>query len=374
MRDGRSVRPGFRTERVADDGDRVSHDRKQPLVIDCHGHYTTAPPALEAWRKRQVASLSSHEDAPRASDLHITDDDLRESVEGAQLRLQRERGTDLTIFSPRASFMAHHVGTAETSAAWAALCNETLHRVVDLHPDNFVGACMLPQSPGVPPEHCIAELDRCIEEYGFVSCNLNPDPSGGWWRDPPLTDRWWYPLYERLVALDVPAMVHVSTSCNACFHTTGAHYLNADTTAFMQFVDSQLFRDFPTLRFVIPHGGGAVPYHWGRFRGLAQDLKLPPLRDHVLGNVFFDTCVYHQPGIDLLLDVIPDDNILFGAEVVGAVRGIDVETGFPFDDTKRYIDAHTGLSDASRRKIFEGNARRVFPRLDRILQGREVVA
>lgn len=348
----------------------MSTDRKQSRVIDCHGHYTTAPSALEAWRKRQIASLASGDDAPRASELRITDDELRASVEGAQLRLQRERGTDLTIFSPRASFMAHHVGTAETSAAWASLCNETLHRVVDLHPDNFVGACMLPQSPGVGPGNCIAELDRCVEEYGFVSCNLNPDPSGGHWRDPPLTDRWWYPLYERLVELDVPAMVHVSTSCNACFHTTGAHYLNADTTAFMQFVDSRLFEDFPTLRFVIPHGGGAVPYHWGRFRGLAQDMKLPPLTEHVLGNVWFDTCVYHQPGIDLLLDVIPDDNILFGAEVVGAVRGIDVETGHPFDDTKRYIDAHPGLSDESRRKIFEGNARRVFPRLDRILEQR----
>jgi 4-oxalmesaconate hydratase len=158
----------------------------------------------------------------------------------------------------------------------------------------------------------------------------------------------------------------VSTSCNACFHTTGAHYLNADTTAFMQFLDSKLFVDFPTLKFVIPHGGGAVPYHWGRFRGLAQDMKLPPLKEHLLGNVFFDTCVYHQPGIDLLLEVIPDDNILFAAEVVGAVRGIDPETGFHFDDTKRYIDARA-LSESSRRKIFEGNARRVYPRLDRAL-------
>jgi 4-oxalmesaconate hydratase len=341
-----------------------------PLVIDCHGHYTTAPPTLAAWRQRQIDALGSGSIGPTTNELVISDDELRASVEGAQIRLQRERGTDLTIFSPRASFMAHHVGTAETSATWAALCNEMVHRVAALYPDRFAGACMLPQSPGVAPANCIAELERCVEQYGFVGCNLNPDPSGGFWRDPPLTDRWWYPLYERLVELDVPAMVHVSSSCNACFHTTGAHYLNADTTAFMQFLDSKLFHDFPTLRFVIPHGGGAVPYHWGRFRGLAQDMKLPPLSQHLLGNVCFDTCVYHQAGIDLLLDVIPDDNILFGAEVIGAVRGIDEETGYHFDDTKRYIDAHEGLNDASRHKIFEGNARRVFPRLERVLKGR----
>ena len=167
----------------------------------------------------------------------------------------------------------------------------------------------------------------------------------------------------------MPAMVHVSGSCNANFHATGAHYLNADTTAFMQFLEGDLFRDFPSLRFIIPHGGGAVPYHWGRFRGLADMLGKPPLATHVMRNVLFDTCVYHQPGIDLLFEVIDIDNILFGSEMVGAVRGIDPQTGHYFDDTKRYIDALT-ISDADKRKVFEGNARRVYPRLDAQLRAR----
>ena len=101
---------------------------------------------------------------------------------------------------------------------------------------------------------------------------------------------------------------------------------------------SDLFKDFPTLRFIIPHGGGAVPFHWGRFRGIAQDQKRPPLPELMRDNVFFDTCVYHQPGIDLLLKVVPIDNILFASEMVGAVRGVDPETGHYYDDTKRYID------------------------------------
>ncbi len=137
-------------------------------------------------------------------------------------------------------------------------------------------------------------------------------------------------------------MVHVSASCNPAFHATGAHYINGDTTAFMQFITGDLFRDFPTLKFIIPHGGGAVPYHWGRYRGLAQDMKRPPLKELLMNNVFFDTCVYHQPGIDLLLKVIPADNILFASEMVGAVKGVDPETGFNYDDTKRYVDARQG--------------------------------
>ncbi|MGA1725998.1 MAG: amidohydrolase family protein, partial [Burkholderiaceae bacterium] len=137
-------------------------------------------------------------------------------------------------------------------------------------------------------------------------------------------------------------------------------------------IQGDLFKDFPTLKFLIPHGGGAAPYHWGRFRGLAQEMKKPLLQEHVLNNIFFDTCVYHQPGINLLTEVIPVDNILFASEMIGAVRGVDPETGQYYDDTKRYILATPHLSEAQRFMVFEGNARRVFSRLDAKLkaQGR----
>lgn len=342
-----------------------------PMIIDIHGHYTTAPPALGQWRDRQVAAVADGTAEPDPADLRISDDELRESIEANQLKVMDERGIDLTVFSPRASFMAHHIGGFETSAAWARICNDLCHRVSDLFPERFAPAVMLPQSPGVDPATCVDEIKRAATELGAVAVNLNPDPSGGHWSAPPLTDRSWYPVYEALVEHELPAMVHVSTSVNPCFHTTGAHYLNADTTAFMQLLQGDLFTDFPELKLVIPHGGGAVPYHWGRFRGLGQALGKPEPEEHLLGNVFFDTCVYHQPGIDLLLEVIPHGNVLFASEMIGAVRGIDPRTGHHFDDTRRYVEA-AGLSPADLAAVEEGNARRVYPRLDARLaaQGR----
>jgi 4-oxalmesaconate hydratase len=125
-----------------------------------------------------------------------------------------------------------------------------------------------------------------------------------------------------MVELDVPAMVHVSASCNPSFHALGAHYLNADTSVFMQLLEGDLMK-----------------------------------------NVYFDTCVYHQPGIDLLHRVVDVDNILFASEMLGAVRGVDPETGFSWDDTKRYVDA-VPMTDEERDKVMEKNARRVYPRLD----------
>ena len=341
------------------------------MIIDIHGHYTTEPAPMLQFRDRQLAGLADGSRRPLTTDLGIGDDDLRRSVE-PQLKMQRDRGGDLTLFSPRASGMAHHVGTEAVSQEWSRLSNDLIHRVCTLLPENFAPVGQLPQFPGAPPERCIPELRRIVEELGFVGVNLSPDPSGGYWTGPALTDRSWYPLYEVLCELDVPAMIHVSSSCNPAVHHTGAHYINGDTTAFMQLVQGDLFKDFPSLRFVIPHGGGAVPFHWGRYRGLAQEMKKPLLTEHLLKNVFFDTCVYHLPGIELMAKVVPIDNILFASEMLGAVKGVDPETGHNYDDTKRYVDQLTGLSAGDKAKIFEGNARRVYPRLDARLkaQGR----
>ena len=168
------------------------------MIIDCHGHYTTAPAAHDRWREAQKAAFKANGDVDPAYP-DISDDEIRETIEKNQLRLLRERGADLTVFSPRASTMAHHVGDEAVSQAWTRRCNDLIKRVVDLFPETFVGVCQLPQSPDVSIAHSIAELERCVAELNFVGCNLNPDPSGGHWTGPPLTDRAWYPFFEKMV-------------------------------------------------------------------------------------------------------------------------------------------------------------------------------
>ncbi|NUR07876.1 MAG: amidohydrolase [Nocardioidaceae bacterium] len=334
------------------------------MIIDAHGHYTTAPPALKAFREAQ---LSGDVDATMAA---VSDDEIRETVENHQLKILRERGGDLMLFSPRAAGMEHHVADPDVAVAWARVNNDLVHRVAELFPEHFAPVAQLPQTPDGSLTRVVEELARCVDELGFVGVNLNPDPSGGLWTAPPLTDASWFPLYDALVERDVPAMVHVSASCVPGVHALGALYLNADTAAFMQLVQGDLFARYPTLRLVVPHGGGAVPYHWGRYRGLAHRFGWTD-PDALLGNVFFDTCVYHQPGVDLLTRVLPAANVLFASEMLGAVRGTDPDTGVAWDDTLHYVD-HAGLSDADRAKVVGGNARRVYPRLDRRLtaQGR----
>jgi 4-oxalmesaconate hydratase len=336
------------------------------MVIDAHGHYTTAPAALRVFRALQISQMGR----PVKSAVTISDDEIRASLEKGQIRLLDERGIDVMLFSPMASAMGHHFGNALTSRHWTEVNNELIHRVCRLYPDRFVGVCALPQSPGVSPGECGQELERCVNEFGFIGCNLNPDPSGGYWTGPPLGDEWWYPLYEKLQALDVPAMIHASATCNPAFHTTGSHYLNTDATAFLQLMESRVFRDFPTLRFIMPHGGGNVPYQSARYRALALMNKWEPFEDF-LKHFYFDTTVYSQDAMAMLIAIVGVDHIVFASEMLGGVNATDPKSGKAFDDNRRFIDALDWLTDADRRKIFEDNARKAYPRLTARLKARE---
>lgn len=296
-----------------------------------------------------------------------SDGELRSCVEQNQLRLMDRRDIDMVLFSPKASAMAHHVSDPKAAEAWAKACNDLVARVCDLYPSRFAGVCQLPQTPGGGLEGCIAELRRCVEQLGFVGTNLNPDPSGGHWTSPPLTDPYWFDLYEVLEELDVPAMVHVSDSLNPAFHALGAHYINADTTVFMQLLQGDLFSRFPRLRIVIPHGGGAVPYQWGRYQGLSVRLGRQPIEDRLLGNVFFDTCVYTKAAMALLFEVVGASNLLFGSEMLGALRGVNPETGEDWDHTLCYVDS-LSLDPTERDAVYGENVRKVYPRLGRRLE------
>jgi len=328
------------------------------MLIDAHGHYTTVPPGLRVFRALQISQMGK----PVKKPVAITDDESRASLDTGQLKLMDERGIDLMLFSPMASAMGHHFGGPVISRHWTEVNNDLIHRVCRLYPARFVGVCALPQSPGVSPRECAEELRRSVTELGVVGCNLNPDPSGGYWTDPPLGDEWWYPLYETLQALDVPAMIHASATCNPAFHTVGSHYLNVDSTAFLQLLESRVFQDFPRLRFVLAHGGGNVPFQAARYRALSIIHDWEPFDDFVR-RFYWDTTVYTQEAMELLIKVAGVDRIIYASEMLGGVNATDPETGRSFDENKRLVDAIPWLSDADRKKIFEENVQRAYPRL-----------
>ena len=111
------------------------------MIIDCHGHFTTVPQSFRDFRAAQVAAADDPVNAPKLSDSHVTDDQIRQGVGGGQLKLQQERGSDITLFSPIAGLMSHHLGNERTSLEWATISNDLVRRVCDLYPENFVPVC-----------------------------------------------------------------------------------------------------------------------------------------------------------------------------------------------------------------------------------------
>lgn len=273
----------------------------------------------------------------------------------------KEMRIDRIIFSPRASGMGHEIGSELVSRYWTETCNDLIKRVCDLFHDKFIPVCALPQSPGVSLQNCVAELERCVKEMGFVGCNINPDVAGGGQPfTPRLGDPWWNPLWEKMVELDVPGMIHASSTCDPARHLNGSHYIMIDVLAVYELCASDIFDRYPTLKLIVPHGGGAAPYQWNRHRALQTGAKHS--FEEAVRHLYFDTAIYDRDAFEMLIRKMGVDNVLFATEMFGTAKAIDLDTGRKFDDTVRFIDEISWLTEEDRFKIFEGNVRKVFNR------------
>jgi 4-oxalmesaconate hydratase len=329
----------------------------EKMIIDVHAHYTQAPADLDAYRGRQLSNLNR----PVKGSITVSDEQIVQSVQ-KNLKQMADKGLDRLVFSPRASGMGHDFGSELVSRYWTEINNDLIGRVCKMFPDKFVPCCQLPQTPGVSPKNCTEELERCVKELGFVACNINPDVSGGVVPlTPSLGNEWWYPLWEKMVELDVPGMIHASSTLNPALHILGSHYTNQHNAAVVELCNSRVYDDFPKLKLIIPHGGGAVPYQFNRHRALHYREKRRPFEEMVK-HIYFDMAIYDKESMELLIKKIGVDNVVFSTEMLGTAMAVDPKTGRYFDDTVGMVKSIEWLTDEDRYKIFEGNARKLYSR------------
>src|SRR5262249_22731034 len=155
------------------------------------------------------------------------------------------------------------------------------------------------------------ELDRAVNELGFVGVALNPDPSEGRGTSPALGDEYWFPLYERLVALDVPVLIH-SAGCFSGRETYSEHFITEESIAILSVLRSSVFETFPSLKLIIAHGGGSVPYQIGRWRAerlmpsLGGSSDAEPF-DVSLRRFWFDTVLHNPRSLEFLIATVGAD-------------------------------------------------------------------
>jgi 4-oxalmesaconate hydratase/OH-DDVA meta-cleavage compound hydrolase len=328
------------------------------MIIDCHGH-VSAPVELWAYK----AGLLAHRGSHGRGGVKVTDAQLiaaahhKETWPDGHIELLHSHGTDLQLISPRPFQMMSSAKPARLVHWFCEEVNTLIHRQCALLPDLFVPVAGLPQVAGEPIEAVFPEMDRCVA-LGFKGFLLNPDPyENGAEEAPGLGERYWYPLYEKLCELDMPAHIH-ATGSQSERTPYSLHFINEETIATYNLCTSSVFDDFPDLKIVVSHGGGAIPYQLGRFE--SQSRRGKHLFSERMAKLYFDTVLYTEGALRLLIETVGVERCLFGSECPGVGSTIDPATGHTMDHIAPLIRKFDFLSEADKKMIFEDNARRVF--------------
>ena len=344
------------------------------MIIDCHGHIS-APAELWAYK----ASLLSHRGSHGRGAVKVSDDEIRAAVNKVEigpkghLDALKDHGTDVQLISPRPFQLMQSEKPAKLVQWFTEECNNLIHRQMQLFPGLFIGVCALPQTAGDPIQGVLPELERCIKELGFVGCLLNPDPyENSGTEAPPLGDRYWYPLYEKLCELDVPAHIH-GTGSRSARTPYSLHFINEETIAVYNLVNSNVLKDFPNLKIVVSHGGGAIPYQLGRFESPSIRRGGGERFSTGLRKLYFDTVLYTEDALRLLIKTVGAERCLFGSECPGVGSTINPDTGRTMDNVRPLIENIEWLTAEQKKMIFGGTATKLF-KLDKPAKGRAALA
>jgi OH-DDVA meta-cleavage compound hydrolase len=328
------------------------------MIIDCHGHIS-APAELWAYK----ASLISHRGAHGRGRIAISDEELvaaankKEMAPVGHLDMLKRNGTDMQLISPRPFQMMNSQKPGKLVHWFCEEVNNVIHRQVQLLSDRFFAVAGLPQAAGEPIENVFPELER-IAKLGFKGVLLNPDPfENGEAEAPGMGERYWYPLYEKLCELDLPAHIH-ATGSQSERTPYSVHFINEETIAVYNLVNSDVLTDFPDLKIVVSHGGGAIPYQLGRFDSSSTRSKRR--FSEGIRQLYYDTVLYNEGALRLLIETVGPERCLFGAECPGVGSKINPDTGRTFDDIRGFIEGFDWLTAQQKHLIFEGNARKVF--------------
>lgn len=336
------------------------------MIIDIHAHLVT-PPEVLAHKTRLLANGGFHTNRGTIPDAAIG------KAADSNVALLDEVGTDMQLLSPRPFYLGTSMNPSNIVEPWIGVNNDAIARTVELHPTRFAGIAGLPITPGNPVSAAFGELSRTVEDMGFVGVLVNPDPGEGTSHGPALDDPYWYPLWEKLIELDVPALIH-SAGCFSGRETYSEHFVTEESIAVLSLIRGDVFRRYPELRVIISHGGGSVPYQLGRWQAERLDPRHGGGPDTErfevsLRNLYFDTVLHYPLALELLLKTVGSDRVLFGTERPGSGSALNPDTGADFDVLKPVIDGFDFLTDQDRTAIFEANARKVFPRLAARLDG-----
>ena len=336
------------------------------MIIDCHAHMAV-PRQLPIFRN----NLLAHRGAHGLKCPTVSDDDIHaaftrvEMAPFGHLECLDRAGVDMQMLSPRPFQSMHSEEPKKLVHAYISAVNDILAREVALYPKRFAGVGSLPQTGDSPIEDVLGEFERCVSELGFKGFLVNPDPfENGGRTAAPMGDRYWYPLYEKFVEHDVVMHIHSTASRLPEREPYSLHFINEETTAVFGLCKSSVMQDFPALKVLVSHGGGAIPYQYARFDATTVprgDMTRAQTRfSENMRRLHYDTVLYSAEAIRLLIKTVGASQVLYGAEMPGIGSSINPDTGDTFDNIPPWINGLDFISEEERQAIFSGNAFELF--------------
>ena len=332
-------------------------------VLDIHGHVSAPLHGTPAVAFMMAANFDVMADPLITPDLFgMTEEAWVKSV-AKHTTLLDSYQIDAQLIGPRPFLMLGWMQT-HLVAPWARFVNNMIHKQCTMEPTRFAGAAQLPQiADAEDTQHCIEELDRCVNELGFKAVYISPDPTGDR-RSPGLDKPYWYPIYERCEKYGIPVIIHGSNTTDKrldCIpHNYQVSFVWEQYLATQIYRHSDIFDKFPELKVVICHCGGALD------RFIKEDVAHLGTRD-TSKNLFFDT---NSPDIDFLTAAVKQrtpSQMLYGSEAPGSGRDKRPD-GRPGDDLVPIIGGFDFISEADKKAIFHDNCTVVCPGLAELVK------
>jgi aminocarboxymuconate-semialdehyde decarboxylase len=229
--------------------------------------------------------------------------------------------------------------------------NDAISRAHEAHPDRLLGfACLPLQNPTLAME----ELERVSTLPGIRGIYMATAV-----RDRELSDRSFFPLYERIADLGLPIFLHpmmINNERLKQFYLINICGNPFDTAiAACHLIFGGVMDAFPTLEVTLPHGGGALPILRGRMdRGYAvrdecKTVPRPP--SEYLQRFHYDTITYDEGQLEELIRLVGVERIMMGTDYC-----FDIADREPV----RFVTGIESLSEGDKRKILGENAQRLL--------------
>jgi len=239
----------------------------------------------------------------------------------------------------------------ELSIKLCVAFNDAVSAAHRAHPDRFIGFACLPfQSPRLALE----ELERAAKLPGIRGIYMATAV-----RDRELSDRSFFPIYERIADLGLPIFLHPMMINNErlkqfyLINTCGNPFDTAIAASHLIF--GGVLDSFPKLEISLPHGGGALPILRGRLdrgfqiRAECKTIARPP--STYLKRFTYDTITYSEEQLEELVRLVGAERIMAGSDYCFDIA---------YEEPVRFVQGVKSLTAAQKQQILWDNAARLL--------------